>query len=217
MLGPRHQETRWQSSDHLRDRRRDASADYFSRHAYRILPAHSQIVEVPGRRWRASDAGQASFVAVWLSIVGAWTAGAMAASPFFALFSTPFWLAGVRMAKDLVPSSTIVSIGKYAWEIATNTPLKSSPKVVSGATVDLDEAKLAIDAYVNDSPVTSLRLVEGVNEHVVRGLAPVEQQFLADLINAWLDHLAKRPLSSRAREPIPEASMINIEASRIGD
>lgn len=162
--------------------------------------AGTLVVEVPGRRLRASDAGQATFAAVWLSIVGVWTAGALAASPFFALFSTPFWLAGLRMARDLVPSSTTISLGAYAWEVTTTTPLEGTT-TVGGATPDLDSAKLSVEAYVNDQPVTSLRILEGVNSYVVRGLEPVEQQFVADLINAWLDHLHDEHDEERSPAP----------------
>lgn len=151
--------------------------------------AGTLVVSVPGRRLGAADAGQATFAAAWISIVGAWTASAAAASPFFALFSTPFWFAGVRMARDLVPVSTTIVVGKYAWELTTEGPLGRTKTISAGATRDLDRAEVEVEAYVNDSPVTSLRLVEGVNEYAVRGLAPIEQKWLADLLNAWLKRI----------------------------
>jgi len=148
--------------------------------------AGTLVVEVPGiQRFTADYAGQAAFAVVWLSIVASWTASAAVASaPIFALFSAPFWVAGVKMTKDLLPTSTRLSIGTFAWEMTTSSV--AGDRIESGATADLDAARIDVDSYYNDQPITTLRLVEGVNEFVVPGLAPVEQRWLRDQINHHL-------------------------------
>lgn len=63
---------------------------------------------IPAEGLTASTAGLALFNAFWLAFITAWTVGAAHASPLFACFSIPFWLAGFGMMATWV---------KRAWQV----------------------------------------------------------------------------------------------------
>mmetsp|Transcript_20380 Transcript_20380/g.26420 ORF Transcript_20380/g.26420 Transcript_20380/m.26420 type:complete len:268 (+) Transcript_20380:90-893(+) len=152
-------------------------------------------VLIPARRPGLDTALPAAFTLTWFGIVGVWTAGALVASPAFAAFSLPFWLAGARLASDTLidpATSTKITIGIYAFEITTYFLGKTIRQIV-GSTEDLSQAILITDGYINGEPVTSIRLIEGVNQHRIAGLAPIEIEWLCSLINDQISNLQEYP------------------------
>lgn len=149
--------------------------------------AGTLVIKVPPQAPR--DWSKLAFATTWCGVVAVWTAGAIASAPIFAAFSVPFWMAGARLLRETYVAATVVTIGEYAFEINN----------ISGSTADLDEAKVVVDAWVNGEPVTTLRLVEGITEHVVAiGLARKEQDWLVGIINDSL-----RDLKTAALPPPP--------------
>ncbi|MCB0637588.1 MAG: hypothetical protein KDC54_13255 [Lewinella sp.] len=61
----------------------------------------STEIFLPARGLKGQDIFQVFFLLFWFGFITVWTLGAASGSTFFALFSIPFWIAGLVMAVNL--------------------------------------------------------------------------------------------------------------------
>lgn len=64
------------------------------------------VIEIPRRAFGRGDIFRIGFVSFWLGFIAFWTLGASQGSIFFALFSLPFWAAGIYMLVSMINSLT---------------------------------------------------------------------------------------------------------------
>jgi len=136
--------------------------------------------------------------------VAFWTVSALAGGGILlALFSLPFWAAGASLAKQafgrqLVREHLEISLNKWRLQQQVALARGSEPdwargggKELGGRTRDLSGAAMQVMGYVNGQPQGQLVLREGVESYSFgEGLDPLEQQWLASVINAHLGEAA---------------------------
>ena len=134
---------------------------------------HAQI-EIPPAPLSGTTLGTGAFAVAWNAFVLTWTLGALAGGGLlFALFSLPFWVAGVGLARSALAGALLkerVQVGLGRWGISrelavfkggapTWTGLGAT--AVEGATQDLSQCRVHVAGYVNGVPQTVLQLKEG--------------------------------------------------------
>ena len=146
----------------------------------------------------------------------------------FALFSLPFWFAGVTLGKSALAGSLIkenIEIGQQKWRSSQHLPWVKSGKPkwsaggkeFEGRTRDLQGASMVTAAWVNGKPQTHIRLTEGVRQHIIgEGLSRQEQVWLTSAVNEHLKSLGidttdaardqKRWLESGEQRPLNDRS-----------
>jgi hypothetical protein len=84
------------------------------------------------------------FAGFWLSFVTVWTAGAAMGSPFFALFSIPFWLVGFGMVagvfKSLVAGERL-TMDRAQWTLERRI-LGFTWQTIKGAVADINHVDI---------------------------------------------------------------------------
>ena len=123
------------------------------------------IVEVPPDGLSANTAAQGGFAVLWNVSVGLWTAGALAgAGPVFALFSLPFWWAGVSISKAAVTGALLretLTVSAQEWALTQELAqvqggvarfLGGSMRALDGPTAGLSGARVR---YSTPIPPTS--------------------------------------------------------------
>lgn len=118
--------------------------------------------------------GTGAFAVAWNAFVLTWTLGALAGGGIlFALFSLPFWVAGVGLAKTALAGALLkerVQVGLTRWGIRQELAVfqDGAPqwtglgsKAVEGDTQDLAQCRVHVAGYVNGIPQTVLQLKEG--------------------------------------------------------
>jgi hypothetical protein len=160
---------------------------------------------IPPAKFDAASISTGGFALFWNGFVAVWTAGALASGGIlFALFSIPFWAAGISMAKAAIGRQFIsekLEIGRVAWTFERQLAILSrqvdgsqrpdfsqaSAKQVTGYTRDLLQAQVVIRGYINGVPQTELCIKHGVEKIVLgEGLDPYEQEWIAYRVNAFL-------------------------------
>lgn len=185
-------------------------------------------VEIPPAKLGTDQAYTGAFAIAWNAFVAFWTVGALAGGGvLFALFSLPFWFAGITLGKSALAGTLIkenIEIGQQKWRISQHLPWVKSGKPkwsaggkeLDGRTRDLQGASMVTAAWVNGTPQTHIRLIEGVRQHVIgEGLSREEQVWLTSAINQhlkglgvdvtqanrdqtrWLEDKDQRPLTDR--------------------
>jgi hypothetical protein len=84
------------------------------------------------------------FAGFWLSFVTVWTAGAAMGSPFFALFSIPFWLVGFGMVAGIIKSLVAgerLTMDRAQWALERQL-LGVTWKTVKGAVADINHVDI---------------------------------------------------------------------------
>lgn len=141
------------------------------------------------------------FSLFWISIITLWTVAGISDSLFFALFSVPFWIAGVFMVKGLIESITVKQTLSINREI-----LLFERKSAFGTTTweipyhELNSIDLApMSAQMNPFKAYKL-LASGVSQFKMMGNLPTisyltkeitfaeqvsnaEQRYLVDFLN----------------------------------
>ena len=158
-------------------------------------------VEIPPAKLGAEQAYTGAFAVAWNAFVAFWTFGALAGGGIvFALFSLPFWAAGVSLGKTALAGSLIrenLDIGQQKWRLSQHLPFvkggaprwTGAGKEISGRTRDLQGACMVTSGYVNGAQQTHVQLTEGVRQHILgEGLSRTEQVWLTGAIN---EHLKK--------------------------
>lgn len=113
------------------------------------------IVEIPPDGLSSSTATQGAFAVLWNVSVGVWTAGALAsAGPLFALFSLPFWWAGVSVSKAAVASALLretLTVSSRDWALTQELArvqggaarfLGTNMRALDGPTSELSGARV---------------------------------------------------------------------------
>lgn len=159
-------------------------------------------VEIPPAKLGSEQAYSGAFAIAWNAFVAFWTVGALAGGGIlFALFSLPFWFAGVSLGKSALAGSLIrenLDIAQQKWKLSQHLPFvkAGSPrwsgggKEIGGRTRDLGGASMVTAAYVNGEPRTHIQLTEGVRQHIIgEGLSRTEQVWLISAINEHLKQI----------------------------
>lgn len=167
-------------------------------------------IDIPPAKFDGSTAATGAFAVAWNAFVAFWTVSALAGGGvLFALFSLPFWFAGASLVKQAFGRQFIrerLEIGLGRWELhqalaglrgrgadAAVDWAAARGKNVGGSTADLGGASMQVVAYVNGVPQGQLVLRQGVESIVLgEGLDPLEQEWLADVINAHLAEVEGR-------------------------
>lgn len=166
------------------------------------------IIDIPPAKFDGSTAATGSFAVAWNAFVAFWTMGALAGGGIiFALFSLPFWFAGANLIKQAFGRQFLrerleIGLGKWMFrqQLAglsnrgSNAEVDwemGSKKESSGRTADLIGAAMEITGYINGVPQGQLVLRQGVETYILgEGLEPIEQEWLAEVINAHLEEVA---------------------------
>lgn len=159
-------------------------------------------VEIPPAKLGSEQAYTGAFAVAWNAFVAFWTVGALAGGGIvFALFSLPFWVAGVSLGKTALAGSLIrenMDINQQKWRLSQHLPFvkagaprwSGSGKEISGRTRDLQGASMVTSGYVNGVQQTHIQLTEGVRQHIFgEGLSRTEQVWLTAAINEHLKRL----------------------------
>ncbi|KAL4535053.1 hypothetical protein Ndes2526A_g05906 [Nannochloris sp. 'desiccata'] len=162
-------------------------------------------IDIPPARFDGNTAATGAFAVVWNAFVAFWTVSALAGGGIlFALFSVPFWFAGVSLLKQSFGRQFLrerIEIGLGKWTLQQQLAglknkgevdwSKGGGKEAQGRTADLVGASLQITGYINGVPQGQLVLRQGVETYILgEGLDPIEQEWLAEVINAHLDEVS---------------------------
>ncbi len=159
-------------------------------------------VEIPPAKLGSEQAYTGAFAIAWNAFVAFWTVGALAGGGIlFALFSLPFWFAGVSLGKTALAGSLIrenLDIGQQKWSLSQHLPFvqagaprwSGGGKQIGGRTRDLSGASMVTAGYINGVQRTHIQLTEGVRQHIIgEGLSRTEQVWLTSAINEHLKRL----------------------------
>lgn len=165
-------------------------------------------IAIPPAKFDTASISTGGFALFWNGFVAVWTAGALASGGIlFALFSIPFWAAGISMAKAAIGRQFIsekIEIGRVAWTFERQLAILSrqvdgsekpdfsqgSSKQATGYTNDLSQAQVVVQGYLNGVAQTELCIKHGVERIVLgEGLDPYEQEWIAYRVNAFLSNL----------------------------
>jgi hypothetical protein len=165
-----------------------------------LQPTAAPLSLLPGA---GSAATTGAFAIAWNAFVAFWTISALAGGGIlFALFSIPFWTAGASLLKQAFGRQLIrerLEIGLGRWALRTQlAALRSGAadwgaggKEAGGRTADLAGAQMQVVGFVNGQPQGRLVLKQGVETVAFgEGLDPLEQEWLADVINSHLEDVA---------------------------
>jgi len=162
-------------------------------------------IDIPPARFDGNTAATGGFAIAWNAFVAFWTVSALAGGGIlFALFSVPFWFAGVSLIKQSFGRQFLrerIEIGLGKWTLQQQLAglknrgeldwSKGGGKEAQGRTSDLVGASLQITGYINGVPQGQLVLRQGVETYILgEGLDPIEQEWLAEVINAHLDEVS---------------------------
>ncbi|KAL0052888.1 hypothetical protein WJX82_009212 [Trebouxia sp. C0006] len=106
----------------------------------------------------------------------------------FALFSLPFWFAGVSLGKTALAGSLIrenLDIGQQKWSLSQHLPFvkagaprwSGGGKQIGGRTRDLSGASMVTAGYINGVQRTQIQLTEGVRQHII---GEAQQRWLSE-------------------------------------
>lgn len=129
------------------------------------------------------------FSVFWLSFVAFWTLMAARGSVFFALFSLPFWLVGLGMARTVVLNlfgESLLELTPHHFDLQShlwNYPLKR----IQGELPDISAVHLAANLRMNQTTLMALTLEAGASSLSFGGnLSRHEQLWLQSEILAFL-------------------------------
>lgn len=167
-------------------------------------------IDIPPARFDGSTAATGAFALAWNAFVAFWTISALAGGGIlFALFSLPFWFAGAQLVKQTFGRQFVrerLEIGLGRWKLQTqlaglssgaggNSEVdwsKGGGKSSGGRTDDLVGATMSVLGYINGVPQTQLVLKQGIESFALaEGLDPLEQEWLAEVINTHLTETAE--------------------------
>lgn len=157
------------------------------------------VVTIPPPGFSPETVYSGVFAAVWLGLVGVWTAGALSAGAgaiFTTLCSTPFWWAGAKLTRATlsdVRGTTRMLVcngagrsGVYYFRVMSDGPL-GNRRMWEGDARDIicvEVEKQIVDGQLTGS---NLVLVEGVRRYRISDtLQGVEEQWLCNEINDFL-------------------------------
>ena len=152
------------------------------------------LIVVPPQGLTLSSAGTGAFAVAWNGFIAFWTASALAAGGgiLMAAFSIPFWMAGSSVAKTALQEvfeASRLEIDGYTYSLdITATGLVSNR--TEGLLEDVQGARLVVESTTNDEPNMCLELEVGATPvRFGRGLKPIELEYVAAEINAFIDEL----------------------------
>jgi hypothetical protein len=174
-------------------------------------------IDIPPEGLSGSSLGTGLFAVAWNAFVAFWTFSALASGGvLFALFSAPFWFAGVQLAGQAFGGALMherFAIGRSKFRLSQELArfkdgaarfLGQGGRTAEGAADDITGARVVTTVVVNGVPRTAVELVAGVNKYRFgEGLETVEQEWIASEINAFVEArsgAAPRPADMGAPE-----------------
>ncbi|QIZ69551.1 serine/threonine protein kinase [Oxynema aestuarii] len=152
------------------------------------------IVDIPPTGLTIHNIGLLGFALFWDFFVFIWTFFAASASPFFALFSIPFWAVGLILIGSALSSLFL----RFNLEInARNFFMQWKfglwQHQVTGKTQDLSRVEVSPTSMkINDKPIVTCALFEGAKEYRFGSqLSTIEQEWLVQQIATYLGIFAK--------------------------
>ncbi|KAL6757530.1 kinase-like domain-containing protein [Haematococcus lacustris] len=198
------------------------------------IPNRLDVTIPPKGLLNLEAASSAGFAVVWNAFVLAWTVGALAGGGvLFALFSAPFWFAGVKLGKQALGAALLrerLSLSRSTFSLSQELATLNSDKQqaqftegrnqkgVCGETADLLGARVATTMIVNGSPVTVVEVLEGVRVHRFgEGLDWAEQQWLVAEINKAVADLQGRVVVPEHFPPPEPPRIVRDDDSHLHD
>ncbi|KXZ55099.1 hypothetical protein GPECTOR_3g253 [Gonium pectorale] len=180
-------------------------------------------VVIPPKGFTADTAFTGTFALAWNAFVAFWTVGALASGGLlFALFSAPFWFAGVQIARGAIGGALTrerLAVGRKRWRLAQQLALLGSEgqadflegqneRLQEGSSANLTAARVVTIAFINGNPQTAIEILEGANRYRMgEGLETVEQQWLVQEINDTIADLKGQDVDYESLPP-PEMPRI---------
>lgn len=175
-----------------------------------IQPAGSRITfKNTGKRlqvdilpvgWRFQNLSWLGFGLIWSGFLFFWTAGAIfvGANLFFPLFSIPFWVVGLGMLGGVLYSiagKTHLEIDRESFRLQWH--LWGLKREIRGKTADIYKVELTDNLQVNDRPIVSCTIVEGIRTHRFGSwLSQLEKEWLVEEITNFLQNIGIRSIPS---------------------
>eukprot|EP00955_Chlamydomonas_euryale_P053785 355617-Chlamydomonas_euryale.AAC.6 len=175
-----------------------------------------------------------AFAVAWNAFVAVWTIGALSSGGIlFALFSVPFWFAGVQIGRQAIVGALMrerFAFGLNRFRLAQELAVLSNDgeatfstesdreSKAEGRTSDLLGARVITTIIVNGEPQTAIEILEGVRKwRFGEGLQLAEQQWLVSNINEQLSQMRGAPVDYDAfpLEDVPE--YVRDDTSRTSD
>lgn len=158
-------------------------------------------IEIPPAGLNAETVGTGTFAVAWNAFIVFWTATAIrGGAGVMSLFSIPFWVVGIGLARSTVANLT-VSVSLYfdrasfaiEWRVGRFWKHR-----VSGQIMDINSVEMMLEGELNGRPMTVCRLNEGVKRHLFgSGLETIEKTWIIQEIS---DFLSLPP--PQEREPV---------------
>eukprot|EP00879_Flechtneria_rotunda_P010283 GHRR01010750.1.p1 GENE.GHRR01010750.1~~GHRR01010750.1.p1 ORF type:complete len:629 (+),score=211.09 GHRR01010750.1:70-1956(+) len=159
-------------------------------------------IEIPPQGLSSSNIGTGLFALAWNAFVAFWTVSAIASGGIlFALFSAPFWFAGVQLASQAFGGALMkerFALGRNRWRLSQELAVlkggkarfsddysrNSNARQQEGDVSDLTGTRVITTMIVNGVPRTAIEVVEGVRKfRFGEALDPSEQEWLVWEIN----------------------------------
>lgn len=148
------------------------------------------VVDIPPMGLRLKNVSLLGFALMWSGFLFFWTAGAIAvgANLLFPLFSIPFWIVGLTLLGGVLFSlagRTRLEIDRQHFRLVWR--LFGFTRQIQGRTEDIERIELSSNYQVNDQPVMTCTLIEGVRTHRFGSwLSQSEKEWLVEEIAAFL-------------------------------
>lgn len=148
-------------------------------------------LKIPAPGLKGNNIFMAGFATVWLSFVAFWTTMAAQGSLFFALFSIPFWIVGLFMARMSILNAfthTVLSLDPEQYQLESQT--LSVSRTQTGLTHEIRAIGPKMSYKANNVPVFVIHLDAGGKTHNFgQGLSRAEQEWVqAEILNYLCDH-----------------------------
>lgn len=158
-------------------------------------------IEIPPEGVNSSSIGTGLFAVAWNAFVAFWTFSALASGGvLFALFSAPFWFAGVQLAGQAFGgalSKERFAIGRNKFRLAQELAmvkngvarfLGQGSRSTEGDAADLSGARVVTTVIVNGVPRHAIEVVAGVKKYRFgEHLELSEQEWIVSEINGFLE------------------------------
>lgn len=166
----------------------------------------SLYVRIPPGNFTPQTIYLTLFSVIWLSFVAFWTLSASRAGVFFALFSLPFWLAGLAMGRTVFNSlfnDQVLELTPSGYRLGSGR-FSALSKGVHGELADITAVGSGLRYRINHQPVMGLELEAGVKTHAFgTQLSRAEQLWLQSEITAYLERHLPPQLAQNLRSLPP--------------
>lgn len=155
-----------------------------------IHESDSLYIRIPPGNFTPQTIYMTFFSVIWLSFVGFWTLLAWRGGLIFALFSVPFWLVGLGMARSVVQNlflDTVLELRPEGFSLRSSRFGSLLNKGGAGELADITSVAQSLRYRLNNHPVTALGIEAGTHSHYFgTHLSRSEQLWLQTEILAYL-------------------------------